>query len=337
MSSVFLTKSGPLTNAASRIHSLLEASNPSAVCMASAFLSEGGAQSYHELLCAGRGQASYVVVGLSGEVTHPRAIEYLAENGHSVRCYKLSAGIFHPKILVGGNSFDSSGQMNGACCSYVGSANFTRGGLFNNLEVILATTDQIISEGIARAFKEIWCSASQLTPDLLLDYERAFARAQRKRSVSDIELLDVGTGINEGVSLFPTNLCRAVWAGLESSTGEHTFQVEFPKKAGEALKTLLNAETGNVNILCTDGETRAMGFRYYSDNGMYRLNVPNSVPLVAWARLSRQGALMVWKEEADDDNLMAEIIRGKRLDDAIERSTVLNTLGNTSTRKYGWF
>ena len=341
---IYLSGSTAESRISSRLRDLISRGLPKAVGMATAFLSIDGARTYDTMLNEGHVDNSRVVVGLSGEITHPRAIEYLVEKDHSVRFGIFPGGIFHPKLLVGGDRFLKSGNLSAATCGYVGSANFTGAGLFRNMEVMLATCDPTLATDVSDAFSTVWTGATPLTESTLREYERAFARAQRRRSVSDLEFLEVvdpettASMPNKRPTLIKPQLCSAVWAGLQSFTGEHTFQVEFPRTAGEALRTLLTTSSGEVEIECADGESRMMRFRYYSDNGMYRLNVPNSVPLVQWARDNHQGALLVWKDDLSEDTpLNAEIIRGRRLADSVARSRALGSWGQTSTRQHGWY
>jgi hypothetical protein len=343
MNRIYLSGRHTSTRISSRLAVLLTENHPSAVGMATAFLSVWGARAYDDMLKKNGVRVSRVVAGLAGEVTHPEAIGFLRGAGHVVRFGEVTGGIFHPKLLVGGDRFLNSGQLAVANCAYIGSANFTSGGMARNLEVILATKEPGLAIAIARAFRSIWNHATPVTSTLLTAYERAFARVQRRRSLADLELLDVvepDSAVKPGqpTPIVPPRLGSAVWAGLESFTGEHAFQVEFPRTAGEALRALLKTASGKVPIECVDGETRIMTFRYYEDNGMYRLNVPNNMPLVDWARTNKNGALLVWRDDlSPEQTLHAEIIRGRRLTEVEARSTALRTWGKTQTRSYGWY
>ncbi len=342
MNRIYLSGRHASTRISSRLAVLMAANHPIAVGMATAFLSVWGARAYDDMVKKSGVRASRVVAGLAGEVTHPDAIAFLRGAGHAVRFGEFVGGIFHPKLLVGGDRFLSSGQIAIANCAYVGSANFTSGGMERNLEVILTTQETALATAVAQAFRSIWNHATPLNGSLLSAYERAFARAQRRRSLADLELLDVVESepakSSQPNPLVPPRLGCAVWAGLESFTGEHAFQVEFPRMAGEALRALLRTASGRVPIECVDGETRTMTFRYYEDNGMYRLNVPNNMPLVDWARANRSGALLVWRDDlSPEQTLHAEIIRARRLTEVQARSRALRTWGKTQTRNYGWY
>lgn len=341
MNKIYLSGAAASTRVGARLSTLIVSSRPLAMGMATAFLSIGGARSYDKLVASIDGKLSRVVAGLSGAITHPAAISYLMEKGHVVRFGGSPTGIFHPKLLVGGDRFLKSGQIAIPSCAYVGSANFTDAGLSRNLEVMLATQDREVAMDVAEAFGVIWTNAKPVTGPSLEAYERAFARVQSKRAVSDLEFLAVVdpaplTAIQP--TLVSPKFCNAVWAGLQSFTGEHMFQVEFPRKAGEALGALLGTASGDVQIECADGKTRSMTFRYYADNNMYRLNVPNSMPLVDWARKNHKGALLIWQDAVGHGSAVsAEIIRGRHLSESIARSRALGSWGRTLTREYGWY
>lgn len=338
MNRIYLSGQQASSRIGSRLSLLIANNRPSAMGMATAFLSIGGAQSYDALVKSVGAKVSRVVAGLSGAITHPLAISDLLDKGHHVRLGEFSSGIFHPKLLVGGNKFDRFGKLVTATCGYVGSANFTDAGLGRNLEVMLATQDQDIANGVAEAFCTIWGDATRMTTARLQAYERVFARMQAKRALADLEFLAVVDLGGNQPNLVSPSLCNAVWVGLQSFTGEHTFQVEFPRKAGEALSALIGTTGRVVQIECSDGHARSMIFAYYTANSMYRLNVPNNMPLVDRAREHHDGALLVWR---DDDSqgaaLNAEIIRGRRLRDCVARSRALGSWGRTSTREYGWY
>lgn len=325
------------------LQKLILENQPKALGMATAFLTLDGARTYDALYKKCEGKMSRVVAGLSGAITQPAAIKFLAENGHVVRLGTHNVGIFHPKILVGGDRFLKSGRLATTNCGYVGSANFTGAGLTKNLELSLATEDPLLAERLGDAFTKIWTIGKKLTAASLELYEEAFARSQRSRSIEDLkflEVIDVSKALKprSASPLIAPRLCNGVWAGLQSFTGEHAFQVEFPKKAGEALGALLGIAEGQAPIECSDGETRTMTFRYYTHNGMYRLNVPNEMPLVSWAREEKRGALVVWRDrDSAEGHIHAEIVRGRRLQETLARSKALGTWGRTTTREYGWY
>lgn len=330
-------------NLEAQLRGMLLEKQPAALGMATAFLSLAGARKFHSLAQNCGAASIRLVIGISGGVTHPSAIQYLADHDCAVRLGQHSPGVFHPKLLVGGDHFVASGSMATASCGYIGSANFTASGLTKNVEAALVTEDPILAQHIGEAFSSIWTMGKRLTVRSLEEYKLVFAKRLGYRSVQDLQLLNVLEGATTerhapSEPLIEPALCNGVWAGLQSFTGEHTFQVEFPRRAGEALGALLGALDSQVALECADGVLRTMTFRYYQDNGMYRLNVPNDVPLVDWARRERRGALLVWRDtNVATGRIQAKIIRGRSFVEMSKRSKALGTWGQTTTREYGWY
>lgn len=340
MSNVFLVHKQTTKKINNHLEDLLIRASPDAVGASTAFLSLDGARAYEKILKSSKVKDSKIIAGLSGYVTNPNALRYLLEKGHSLKLGVSDEGIFHPKLIVGGSEIFNNGKIMNPNCAYIGSANFTRSGFTLNTEVMLATSDETLANKLSLPFTELWSTSTSPTDLILREYEKEFSKRQRTRGVKDLEFLDVVTKNSESQKpnrIYDSSYASAAWTGLESFTGEHTFQVEFPKKAGEALSSILGTKSGDVDIDCVDGETRLMGFRYYQENGMYRLNVPNDVPLVKWARNTKKGALLVWKDDCGNPRIKAEIIRGQKLEDVVLRSEMIGTLGETSTRSFGWY
>ena len=92
-----------------------------------------------------------------------------------------------------------------------------------------------------------------------------------------------------------------------------------------------------IDIVCADDAVRTFKYSFYPDNGMFRLNIPNSTPLATWAREHKQGiAYIEYREPARA--LYFEILRpGQSMMDIVYRSLALGTWGQTPTRLYGWY
>jgi hypothetical protein len=307
---------------------------PRAVGVASAFLSRPGAEALVEIVSSINAPAVRSLIGISGAVTDPRAIMYLLDCGIHIRLAAHQGGIFHPKVLVGGEQFLEAGNLSAPSCGYVGSANFTAGGLTNNIEVGLVTTEVYLCTELADTFGLLWNLGVEVTQDRIEAYRVQFAARQQTRAVDDLTFLEVTEG-EYPTPTIPPVYSRAAWAGLESFTGEYALQVEFPRRAGDALAVMLGTRDGVVEIDCVDNIRRHMTYRYYVDNSMYRLNVPNEVPGVEWARANHSGALLVLRGDAGIPTV--EVISGDRLEEVAERSKALGYWGQTSTRQYGWY
>jgi len=204
-------------------------------------------------------------------------------------------------------------------------------------------------------FADIWQAARPATRDEIRHYAAHFADCARTRSPSELKALGVSDAnrIPSGpadLALQPPpsdpavepGFAVAAWAGLESFTGEFRFQVEFPRRAGEVVSRLVHGRAGrhgHVEVYCPDdGTTRQMQYRFYADNSMFRLNIPNDVPGVTWARQHRVGLAVVESGPAGGAPVRLRILRpGRKADDVAGRSAALGTWGKTPTRTYGWF
>jgi hypothetical protein len=305
-------------------------------------MSKDGAKDVQKLRQVSGCQEVRAIAGTAGCITHPDALQVLHDAGIILRLGTSATGIFHPKMMIGGEAFSGHDVVR-PNCGYVGSANLTHSGLHKNIELGLATDELRQVRQLAATFSSLWVTARPYTDQLAKLYAKEFARIQRSRAVPDIEFFETGSsttgrGRRQGTSDVHAINATVAWAGLESFTGEHAFQVEFPRQAGKAMSNILGATRDRVDILCADGKTRKMVFRYYDANGMYRLNVPNDVPLVEWARLKHSGILCVRSEQSNSaPTVRAEILRDQDAKDVVLRSKLLSGYGRTSTREYGWY
>jgi hypothetical protein len=81
-----------------------------------------------------------------------------------------------------------------------------------------------------------------------------------------------------------------------------------------------------------------MHYGFYADNSMFRLNIPNDVPGVAWAREHKDGIAFVERGPQGGAPLRLRVLKpGAETNDTIGRSVALGTWGRTSTRAYGWY
>lgn len=296
-----------------------------------------------------------LIAGIDDCITHPEALLRAKEVGWHVRVAMGRKGIFHPKIVVGGSGFDIDGAIDIPRIAYVGSANLTRGGLSVNTECGVVTSDGASAENVADAFKNFWDESLDLDEEFLEEYAKAFAERNRGRAaedmaalgISDFEHLEEGTVTEVRRRTTPRSSQTAIkprhaqiaWAGLQSFTGEYTFQLEFPRSAGEVLMNLVGGgeEGAVVDVECEDGQIRPMRYRFYLDNSMFRLNIPNDTPLVDWARENKEGIAAVSVGTEPGAPLRFRIIPpGTEHDALLSKSVALGTWGKTPTRLYGW-
>lgn len=336
-------------NISSQIIAVVNQIKVDAICVATAYLTLDGAKFLEKLADEKSVKSRVIVIGVSGDITHPAAITFLRDNDWAIRLGQSTQGIFHPKLLVAGIGYSKNSGIKKPLACYLGSGNFTAAGLYRNTELGCTSTEVMLTESTATAFFEAWKNSKDLTTDALSEYGKRFSQRLKERTVRELQHLEIvdveavprsRARIQRSQSVLGIDSCSTVWVGLESFTGEHTFQVEVPGFAGRVLDNLLNSRGGAVTIDCSDGTSRNMLFRYYDANGMFRLNVPNDVPLVSQARLAKgtgkKYALTITVDEYTG-HLAAEILFGKRLLEFERKSAALGTLGTTSTRKYGWF
>lgn len=119
----------------------------------------------------------------------------------------------------------------------------------------------------------------------------------------------------------------------------HALQLGPTAMAGQVLNPIFEslAPHGSaINIDFAGRHACSFTFKYYLDNAMFRLSVPNSASLVDWARENRQGIAYVEFSEAQN-SLYFEILKpGQLMEDILHRSLALGTWGRTSKRLYGW-
>ena len=337
------------------LRTLLIRGRPRAVGIAAAFVSVEGVQRSVAILERCGTPTCRLIAGTDNAVTHPEALYAAREEGWKIRLGRAERGIFHPKLIVAGRKFAANGAVEQLCCVYVGSSNLTAGGLIKNVECGLLADAESCLVSASEAFAELWNTAVPADEAALRNYAARFAERARRRGVA--ELAELGVSDSRPVPSRPIDLraetpprrpalgadfAVAAWAGLQSFTGEYRFQVEFPRDAGNVIRRLIGARAragGRLDVYCPDDETtRVMQYRFYADNSMFRLNVPNDVPGVQWARDHKDGLAIVEKGPSGGAPLRLRLLKpGADSIDIVGRSAVLGTWGRTSTRLYGWY
>ena len=328
---------------------------PRVIGIASAFVSVYGAEWAVRVGRQVGANKCRLIAGVDHAITHPEALSFAMSEGWEVKFGVASKGIFHPKFFVGGERFARNGSIHLPALVYAGSANLTRRALGGNVECgILAEMESI--SGAADAFAQMWRTARSIDDRSLRDYSAIFAETNRRRSAEEIEALGISETQGSSRSRIrrllqerppvrssvAVEFANAAWAGLQSFTGGYVFQVEFPRSAGEVVRGLIGTRTsasGYVDVFCPDdGRTVPMKFAFYSDNCMFRLNIPNDVGNVTWARSHHEGIAFVSHGPTGAAPISLQIIRpSQELDETIRKSVGLGTWGRTPTRLYGWF
>ena len=328
---------------------------PSAVGMAVAYVSASGFSLVKKILDeAGVGEVRLVTDTRDG-VTHPKALRSAVESGWNVRVVDSLGGTFHPKLYVGAAGFDDNAGVTDLSLVIAGSPNLSHSGFLKNGECVFWSAAPHSRKSAAKAWLDCWNSGVPATTKRIQEYEKYFAMCNRYRKPADLVALGIADSIPEKIDGAPKksvtppkpehkmiseSAASVAWAGLQSFTGAYNLQVEFPKQAGLVLLHIFEnlPQDDSVDILCTDGKVRAFKYRFYEDNGMFRLNIPNSTPLVAWAREQKQGIAYVEYRETPG-GLYFEIVQPDqtKMMDIVDRSLALGTWGRTPTRLYGWY
>lgn len=337
------------------LRSSLISQSPGVIAVAAAFVSTGGVHHLAKVLADCGVKKCRLIAGTDNAITHPEALYDSIERGWDIRLGMRATGIFHPKLMVAGQNFARSGAVKNVCFVYVGSSNLTTGGLVSNVECGLVSGTPDSSSSASDAFLALWRQARLATESALRDYAAHFAERARIRTTSD--LIDLGLNDLQALPKHPhdlinqprptrpalkINFAMAAWTGLESFTGQYRFQVEFPRDAGRVLSQLARGHSsadGHIDVYCPDDEnTRRMQFGFYPDNGMFRLNVPNDVAGVDWARKYKDGLAIVEQGLAGGAPLRIRFLRpGADANEIVGRSAALGTWGRTTTRAYGWY
>ena len=327
-----------------------------ALGVVSAFVSVGGLRDLLAITKKRTALECRLLAGISNAITHPQALTEALDAGWKVRLgTAFGARVFHPKMILSGRAFLRDGRVKEPSFTYVGSSNLTKGGLYKNIECGIITHADFAPPSISLCFARLWREGRTATHGSIQSYAKEFARRNRKRSLDDLVELGVVDSTEDERPTYKNlalqrdkprqktiseGVAGAAWAGLESFTGDYQFQVEFPQAAGIVLNRIIGSSSSSkVRILCTsDNTVREMTYRYYTDNGMFRLNIPNDTLGVQRARESHEGIALIEVSERSDVIAQLTIVPpGKTLEQIVRRSSLLGTWGSTSTRNYGWY
>ncbi|WP_420636400.1 phospholipase D-like domain-containing protein [Candidatus Palauibacter sp.] len=141
---------------------------------------------------AGRNVKIRAIVGISGNATHPDALDELFEIGH-LRIVRDEGRLFHPKVYV-----FHYGERRVAGRAWIGSANFTDGGFWRNEEVMLELGGEKEFEELASWFEDRWNQCSTQTP---VSAEIKRYRERWKRNPPRRGIMRLASGVSTRVEL----------------------------------------------------------------------------------------------------------------------------------------
>ena len=126
------------------------------------------------------------------DITDPEAVRELKDIGADVRIYQTNRGTFHPKMWL----FESqSEQWN----CLVGSANFTAGGMVDNVEVGVLLKNGAIAQQGRELFSKLWDSkACHKVDNALLDKwaaQRQIRKNVKRRVAQAVNQSDLGKDV----------------------------------------------------------------------------------------------------------------------------------------------
>lgn len=341
---IFLSEIGGETTK-QRLSQLLSETEANSFFFVSAYVTYPGVSRVKNLLEEYQIEDCNAVFGLDGVVTQPSAIEYAIDLNWDVRFIESSDPHFHPKFAVSMGSSPDYKILGG----YIGSANFTKGGLSENIEAGILLQDDSVFSDLKSTVEDVWRVAEPVDSVDLEAYSEQYAKSSRDQSTgtqpagvgaditSEVETVDE-SGPPEQPSYSP-EYGSVAWVGLESFTGEARFQLEFPRDPAEVLRGMIDSVQNNIEIavLCPNGETREMLYSWYDDNQMDRLNIPNDVQGVQQAREEESGLAVFRDVEHSEALIKLDIIHDEEeIEEIVERSEREGTWGETSTRQYGW-
>ena len=143
--------------------------------IASAWMSDSGA--LRALIERGKERCKVqAIIGTYGEATNAPSLRSLADKFGVQESLRLAetAGLFHPKLLL-------FHRRNGIV-AWIGSANFTHGGLEGNEELVLETDDSNTVKEMGEWFGRQWTALKgQDSLKALEEYETKWAEAQKTR------------------------------------------------------------------------------------------------------------------------------------------------------------
>jgi HKD family nuclease len=331
----------------------LSSIRPRAIGIASAFVSANAISEFSDFIKRIGAKQQYLLAGLDNYITQPRALQIAMERNWKLRTIKGTKGIFHPKLIVCGEYFGKNQIIQSPSLFYVGSANFTRSGFHSNIECGFIGVEKVYSISAASTFSRFWNSGKKISRQELREYTNQFQQINSRRPSETVlgngaenrnmpkNILGLKKENSPKENAFNPDYATTAWAELSAFTGDYTFQLEFPKASGHVLeklaKRMVRLPEGKVLIRCEDGIVRPMTYRWYSDNSMFRLNIPNNVPDISWARTNHSGIGVVTYSNESGELTFRVVKPGNGMKEIIGRSFLLDTWGKTSKRLYGWY
>jgi len=168
------------------LNKAIHLATPRVIGIASGFVSVLGVELFAVLIRRQKIQECRLVAGIDPMITHPKALENAMTHGWNVRIGKSHHGIFHPKLIIGGQRFEPHGRIVKPSFFYLGSGNLTETGLTKNVECSILMWHGSCIGGLSEIFSDIWQTANRLTSALLRKYSKEFASQSRSQKLRDL-------------------------------------------------------------------------------------------------------------------------------------------------------
>lgn len=127
----------------------------------------------------------------------PTPIEVLRtlKSRYKKRTRIYTDSFFHPKVYI-------FRQKNKKLVAYIGSGNFTEGGLFNNIEVFYKVEDQDECRNLLDWFENVFNKSLCITDDFLIEYKEYSRKWAKEENIRKSEIKALLSETNEKKRLF---------------------------------------------------------------------------------------------------------------------------------------
>jgi len=275
----------------------------------------------------------YVIVGLDGRITEPKAIEQLESLFHDrVRCFESQeAGtMFHAKTIC----LDSE-QSKGHFALLIGSSNLSGAGLLKNREGALLLRLGAGEKHISRRrwetwWRQLWKSAQPVTSALIADYTEKHRRSRRLPAPDRL-----GGQRQERAKVNIRNASE-LWLEVGAITGGSANQLEIPREVVSFFRINPNRFKMRRSLVFTRAghKWRSNLMAYYTRNGMWRINLDTGIPEVSRRRL--RGSFVRFHRSRVPDLYEFSVLSRAAVRPLQVASSALGNSRTTPSRAYGW-
>jgi HKD family nuclease len=312
---------------------LIAAPDAERLRIAVAYASADGVKALNALLLAAESTlAVEIVVTLDMGITRKAALEILLGGDAVVKVIATgsSPGTFHAKAFV-------LDRIDAAPRAIVGSANLTYPALTTNYEAVWigSLTDEEMSRWEAW-WGQLVEAAVELTPEVIDQYEERRPPPGRRERIADEDVETDQHGLPTTPAPLPAS--GAEWLVIDwGGTGEYRVQFEIPQQPA-AFFAPVSIEKRSITVRYGDDEYDDNQLRFYSDNGMARINMDPNLPVVQDHSIMRQATLFT---RLGSDHYELRLVDRDERTACLAASAAVGGIGHTlrrneSRRRFGW-